>query len=194
MNRSDKMAPDVVYFKRYRMEIDLTVDLRQEPGLPDGYFFVPWRRSLVAAHALAKFHSFRTEIDANVFPCLGSHDGCQRLMKEISLKDGFLAEATWLVARGPLRARRPEYCGTVQGIRDPSGMGAIQNLGVVPQHRGQRIGRSLLLQALLGFQRAGLDRAYLEVTAENDGAIRLYERIGFRTVRTVYKVAEPAGV
>jgi ribosomal protein S18 acetylase RimI-like enzyme len=51
-----------------------------------------------------------------------------------------------------------------------------------------------LLQALDGFRRAGLRKAYLEVTARNTGAIRLYERYGFRKVRTVYKTAELAAV
>jgi ribosomal protein S18 acetylase RimI-like enzyme len=32
----------------------------------------------------------------------------------------------------------------------------------------------------------------LEVTAENEGAIRLYRRLGFATVKTVFKVAEAA--
>ena len=51
---------------------------------------------LLADHAEAKYQSFRDEIDADVFNCLGELDGCQRLMEEISLKDGFLPEATWL--------------------------------------------------------------------------------------------------
>jgi len=37
-----------------------------------------------------------------------------------------------------------------------------------------------------------LPRAFLEVTAENVGAIRLYQRLGFRNVRTVYKAVEVA--
>ena len=47
------------------------------------------------AHADVKYLSFRTEIDANVFPCLGDCDGCLRLMHEIRQKPGFLPEATW---------------------------------------------------------------------------------------------------
>jgi hypothetical protein len=43
---------------------------------------------------------------------------------------------------------------------------------------------------LRGFRQAGLRRAYLEVTAQNEGAIRLYRRLGFVKVRTVYKAVE----
>ena len=178
----------LTYFKRYRMEIDLDREL-PEAEVPVGYRLVAWRSDLLLAHAEAKYLSFRNGIDANVFPCLGDHEGCQRLMREISLKDGFLPGATWLaVTEGfdqPL-----EYCGTIQGIRDRSALGAIQNLGTTPEHRGQGLGRALMLAALRGFRAAGLHRAYLEVTAQNEGAIRLYRRLGFHKARTVYKAVE----
>ena len=57
---------------------------------------------------------------------------------------------------------------------DRGPIGAIQNLGVVPEYRGQGLGRALVRQALEGFYQAGLRRAYLEVTAENSAAVRLY--------------------
>jgi hypothetical protein len=69
-------------------------------------------------------------------------------------------------------------------------MGAIQNLGIVPKFRGHGLGAALMQQALAGFQRAGLRRAFLEVTAQNTNAVRLYKRLGFSRVRTVYKVSE----
>ena len=86
----------------------------------------------------------------------------------------------------------PEYCGTIQGLCDRQGYGAVQNLGVTPLHRSQGLGTVLLGQALAGFRAAGLRRAYLEVTAQNTGAIRLYTALGFRRVRTVYKAVEVA--
>jgi ribosomal protein S18 acetylase RimI-like enzyme len=33
---------------------------------------------------------------------------------------------------------------------------------------------------------------YLEVTSHNQGAIRLYQRLGFETIRTVFKSVEIA--
>jgi len=71
-----------------------------------------------------------------------------------------------------------------------TGMGGIQNLGVAPLYRGRGLGSALLLQALQGFRRAGLGRAFLEVTAQNEGAVRLYRRMGFRCRKTVYKAVE----
>jgi hypothetical protein len=54
------------------------------------------------------------------------------------------------------------------------------------------LGTALLLKALRGFRHAGLTRAFLEVTAENKGAIRLYERVGFSVFKTVFKTTEAA--
>ncbi len=180
------------YFKRYRMEISLAGrDLLPRPVAPE-YRFLPWEPSLLDAFAQAKYISFRNELDAQVFPCLAELEGCRRLMGEIVRKPGFLAGATWLAVRSTGVWRHPESCGTVQGIRDRFGLGAIQNLGVAPDDRQAGLGTHLLLLALDGFRRAGLSRAYLEVTAQNDGAIRLYRRLGFETIRTVYKTTEAA--
>jgi hypothetical protein len=179
----------LTYFKRFRMEIDL-VGRSFPVHIPRGYVALPWDRSLLEAHAEAKYLSFHSEIDANVFPCLGEPAGCQRLMNEISRRDGFLPEATWLLAWEGGSER--EYCGTIQGIRDQHRFGAIQNLGIVAEHRGHGLGSALMHLALSGFQQVGLRRAFLEVTAQNEGAIRLYRRLGFTKVRTVYKCSEVA--
>ncbi|HEY2893299.1 MAG TPA: GNAT family N-acetyltransferase [Pirellulales bacterium] len=181
----------LTYFKRFRMEIDLTGRQCVAPRLLPGYRMLPWDDSLLELHAETKYRSFHSEIDANVFPCLGDWAGCHRLMHEIRGKQGFLSGATWLVSHtaddGTL-----EYCGTIQGIRDYAGVGAIQNLGVTPEHRGRQLGTALLMRALDGFYQSGIRRAFLEVTAQNDGAIRLYQRVGFSKARTVYKAVEVA--
>lgn len=178
-----------LYFRRFRMEIDLPAPAA-DASLPKGYYFLPWKDSLCEVHAETKFHCFRGELDAEVFPCFSELEGCRRLMRSIARRDGFLPQATWLVARG--RAHEREFCGTIQGVRDPRGIGAVQNLGVAPEHRGRGLGAALMCQALRGFGDAGILRAFLEVTAENAEAVRLYERIGFERVRTVYKSREPA--
>jgi ribosomal protein S18 acetylase RimI-like enzyme len=182
---------DLTYFKRYRMEIDLAGRTLTPPPMSDCYHFLPWQESLLGAFAEAKYLSFRGEIDANVFPCLGDFEGCRRLMREIANKPGFLPGATWLLTNADGQRRKAEHCGTVQGIRDRAGLGAIQNLGVAPAYRNTGLGTCLLFHSLQGFRNAGLTRVYLEVTAQNEGAIRLYRRVGFVTVKTVYKAVEP---
>ena len=183
---------NIRYFKRYRMELDIQGRSFGPTDLPTGYVFSAWDKRSIADHASAKYHSFHREIDAEVFPCLGDADGCVRLMREISRKDGFIPAATWLLCRQNLISGESEPCGTIQGIRDRHGFGAVQNLGIIPECRGIGLGEILLRQALHGFGQVGLSRVYLEVTAENTIAIGLYERLGFVRTRTSYKAVGAA--
>ncbi len=181
---------NLTYFKRYRMEIDLARRELEIPPVRPGYRFVPWDDSLLDACAKAKYLCFRDEIDVNVFPCLGELEGCRRLMNEIRRKQGFLPGATWLVTYQPDQRGRADLCGTIQGVRDRRGLGAIQNVGITPAHRGTGLGTNLILHSLEGFRQAGLLQVYLEVTSQNTGAIRLYRRLGFQVTKTVYKAVE----
>jgi ribosomal protein S18 acetylase RimI-like enzyme len=173
-----------IYFKRYRMELDLR-RYRPPAALPPGFEWVPWHDSLLSAHADTKYQCFHQEMDAAVFPCLGYPAGCRELMAAIITRWGFCPQATWLVAS-------PDgYAGTVQGIIDDQGHGGIQNLGVVAEHRGRGVGKTLLLKALDGFAAVGVRRTFLEVTAHNEPAVRMYRDLGFRSYRTVYRQIHP---
>ena len=177
----------VTYFKRYRMQFDLRDGCLECPEIAENYSVEPWSCEILKSHAVAKYQSFREELDSNVFPCLGDSEGCLKLMKEISCRQGFISAATWLVNHTDPVSGRIEHCGTVQGIRDQPDVGSIRNLGISPNHRSKGLGTVLLAKCLEGFKEAGIKFVNLEVTAQNLGAIRLYERVGFRTLRTVFK-------
>jgi len=182
----------VTYFKRFRMELRLD----RLPGksecaqLTEQFEFVPWSRKTLNAHAEVKWSSFRDEVDAHVFPCLGNLKGCRELMREISGRKDFAAEATWLVCRNTDFSRKLQPCGTVQGLLCSPAEGAIQNIGVDPGCRDMGIGTALLIKSLEGFQEIGCRFVHLEVTVQNSAAIRLYERFGFRHVETLFKMAD----
>jgi GNAT superfamily N-acetyltransferase len=180
----------VSYFKRFRMEIDLRGRSFAPASIPPGYRLLAWHPDHLPEHAEAKYQSFRHEIDAEVFSCLGDQIGCFKLMEEISDKEGFLAEATWLAAYMGDGPDRIDYCGTIQGIRASHRLGGIQNIGITPPHRRRGVGTALIMAALSGFQQVGLPRAYLEVTAQNEPAVRLYKQLGFQRTKTLYKAVE----
>jgi ribosomal protein S18 acetylase RimI-like enzyme len=198
----------VVYFKRFRMQIDLTrPDTRYGDWLPavsndviadrnrngvrtekeEGVHYLAWSDKFLGQHSVAKWESFRLEIDANVFPCLGDRDGCRQLKRDISQRSNFVPEATWL-AMHISSADLETPAGTIQGLRLNATDGAIQNIGVAPAFRGQGIGKRMVALALNGFRSVGCKRVSLEVTVHNTGAIRLYESIGFEYAETVFKV------
>lgn len=177
------------YFKRFRMEIDLrrSIDCAE---LHDGYVWSGWHPSLCEQHALAKHHSFHGEKDTELFPCLGELDGCRQLMQEISHHPSFVPQATWLIRFVANEFTGPIPVGTIQGLQSSRLSGAIQNIGICRLHRGAGLGRALLLKSLSGYQAIGVQRVSLEVTADNERAIHLYQSVGFRTVKTSYRSAE----
>ena len=188
---------NIRYFKRYRMELDLYRWQGPVQSLPPGYQLIPWEPWLLEEHAEAKYASFHDGIDAQVFPCLGTYESCRQLMKEIQGKKGFLPEATWLAQYTRNVNRTPFFgtiqaCGTIQAIVMQPDRGGIQNIGVIPDHRGIGLGTALITASLRSFQRLELRQARLEVTAVNGRAVHLYRRLGFRTVRTLYKTVELA--
>jgi GNAT superfamily N-acetyltransferase len=173
----------VKYFKRHRMELALRIQ-PPAPELPAGFRWLAWDDSLLPLHAEVKFLSFHQETDSLIFPSLATRAGCHDLMVAIRCRTNFCRQATWLVAG-------PDGCvGTIQGLLDDNGFGGIQNLGVVPECRGLGLGRALLLQALAGFVSVGVPRAFLEVTAANEPAVRMYRAVGFRAYKTLYRAVE----
>jgi len=172
------------------MEIDLDRVALPPMHLPPGYRWQPWVPAHLERHAIAKWMSFRAELDSQVFPCLGTLEGCRRLMGEISRQKHFVAPATWLLVYQPEPLAPSDDCGIIQGVQRNRRLGAIQNVGVVPQHRNLGLGRSLVLQCLDGFRRRGMRRVLLEVTSENRAAVTLYQAIGFRVIKTVLKTVE----
>jgi ribosomal-protein-alanine N-acetyltransferase len=60
----------------------------------------------------------------------------------------------------------------------------INNVAIRPAFRGRGIGTALMRRVLEEARRLGARRATLEVRASNEGARRLYERLGFSVAGT----------
>lgn len=184
----------VKYFKRYRMEVDLRRTETPGAEVPESYEWVAWHPTTMDEHARVKYLSFVDEIDSEIFPAFRGEDGCRRLMQDIATHQGFAPRATWLLRHTANEFAGRPGVGTVQGLVQGTGVGSIQNVGVVPEHRGMKLGRALVLKALAGFRSLGLSRVYLEVTATNTRAVLLYHSLGFRLVRTSYRETIPREV
>jgi len=58
----------------------------------------------------------------------------------------------------------------------------ISNVAVYPEFRGSKLGTNLLLRAEEEAKRCGAEKSALDVEADNQGAIRLYDRLGYSIV------------
>ncbi|CAH1668086.1 GNAT family N-acetyltransferase [Chelatococcus asaccharovorans] len=83
----------------------------------------------------------------------------------------------------------PAAFATLHDHGEPIGFGlavyeraavGLFDIVVAPAHRGRGFGQRLVAALMAWGKNRGADRAYLQVRAENVGAQRLYDRLGFR--------------
>jgi len=86
-----------------------------------------------------------------------------------------VAEATTLVAEDGALA------GFVSGFVS-GGWGKVVTLNVLPQRRGEGVGRRLMEALEMEFASQGAGAALLEVSVENREAVALYEKLGYEKV------------
>ena len=63
-------------------------------------------------------------------------------------------------------------------------------IGLLPEYRGQGIGRRLISAALRRAKENGLERVHLTVNSSNDRARSLYEKVGFRLEGVMRRAAK----
>jgi ribosomal protein S18 acetylase RimI-like enzyme len=77
-------------------------------------------------------------------------------------------------------------------LRGPAGV--LHDLIVEPEHRGRGVGRLLIDAALEFFRSRGVPRVVLSTAEQNEGAQRLFARMGFRRtmIEMTRELDEPA--
>lgn len=67
----------------------------------------------------------------------------------------------------------------IAGVHDYDGFIELGPIGVLPEHRGKRLGKVLMEEILSSLLKRGITKSYLEVDITNTPAIKLYENYGF---------------
>ena len=127
--------------------------------------------------------AYAGHIDSRINDQYRSSAGARRFLYNIVQYPGcgsFFRPASYVafdLARGWL-------CGlSLASIVGPDA-GHITQICIAPQLRGMAVGYELLRRSLMTLREHGCRNVSLTVTASNEEAVRLYEHIGFRTVRT----------
>lgn len=161
----------------WRVDMERTLGGTLPPPRPRaGYRLVPFEPALLPALAEVEFEAFAGSADARAFAAqLATPTHTLAAWERLLGSRRFEPRATRVLVRGDTP------CGLVQASRGGHGVGILSSLAVRPADRGGN-GRALVLAALHRFQALGFARAGLTVTAENEGALRLYEQLGFEEV------------
>jgi len=167
---------------RHYMRRDLREPLppSASPPLPAGVVLRTLRRDELQAAAEIVYRSHAGTVDAALNLTYATPASCRAFVDTLVVRSGcgrFDMDASRL-AEGP---RGP--VGVLIASRLAAANGHVCQVSVVPEWQGHGLGAVLLGIALRSFRDQGLATATLSVTVSNDHAHRLYERLGFRTVR-----------
>lgn len=133
-----------------------------------------------AATLIAK--AYQGHVDAMINDQYRSLSGTRKFLHNIVQYPGcgsFYPAASWLA----WRRETGRLCGLSLTSLVSGEAGHITQICVSQSSRGQGVGREVLARSLAGLREAGCRQVSLTVTASNQGAIALYESMGFRIER-----------
>jgi ribosomal protein S18 acetylase RimI-like enzyme len=133
-----------------------------------------------AAHLIASAYAGHSDSDIN--DQYRTAAGARRFLHNIVHYPG-CGQFCPLASYAAFEAASGRLSGISLASMVTEGCGHITQLCVSAAARGTGIGHELLRQSLTALRGMGLRAVTLTVTSSNHDAIRLYERIGFRTVK-----------
>lgn len=125
-----------------------------------------------------------------------------RERKYISMFDAFPMESSRAFVRDNIKNRYPQFvvvsdgrvvgwCDVTPKMRDMHRHCGTLGLGLLPEFRGQGIGRKLMQTTIDAAFAFGLKRIELHVFASNENAIALYKKLGFELEGTHKNACNP---
>ncbi len=149
---------------------------------PPTITFEPWSEQFLEAVGQLISRSYVGHVDSQINDQYRSVAGARRFLHNIIQYPGCGAfyDGASIMARDSITR---ELCGiSLTSMVQPK-VGHITQICVVPERRGAGVGSELLWRSVRAFCDRGCDAVSLTVSSSNTGAVRLYERVGFRTIR-----------
>ncbi len=154
--------------------------IREGPGLGlilerwDHRYFEPCARLIQLAYA--------NHVDGEINDQYRSESGALRFLKNIIILPGcgqFQPEASF-VLRAP---HENHLVGVILNSRVANGVGHTTQICAMPGYQGRGLGRRLMEASLQALRVRNFKAVSLTVTSGNERAVRLYEKLGFNTVK-----------
>lgn len=169
-------------FPRRFLELPISEARRLPACEPAGVVFGPWAPNSQEDASRLISLAYRGHVDSQINDQYRTASGARRFLVNIVQFPGcgtFFAPAAFVAWDHAERA----LCGISLASLVSDDVGHITQICVAPQHQGKGIGYELLRRSLVAFAAHGCRSVSLTVTSANQSAIRLYERMGFRTRR-----------
>jgi ribosomal protein S18 acetylase RimI-like enzyme len=144
--------------------------------------FLPWADRHSEEIAQLVTAAYRGHVDSEINDQYRTVPGARHFLMNIIQFPGcghFSPKASLLA----VDSSTGRVCGVCLGSIVSSSAGHVTQLCVLPGVRGTRVGYELLRQSLTRLVEFGCNSISLTVTCSNTQAIRLYESVGFRSVR-----------
>ncbi|HKV27648.1 MAG TPA: GNAT family N-acetyltransferase [Candidatus Acidoferrales bacterium] len=149
----------------------------------DGLQLESWTDRCLEPCARLIQRAYTDHVDAEINDQYCSELGAMKFLRNIVLLPGcgqFFADASFIVRPGP--GEKP--IGMVLTSTVAPGVGHTTQICVLPGYQKNGLGRRLMEASLAALQQHGYRALSLTVTTMNANAVRLYENLGFRAVKS----------
>ena len=170
-------------YTRQFMLLDLQPSAEPSPGTSAGMRLDRWHDRYFDPCAKLIYLSYANHVDGEINDQYRSRSGALRFLKNIILLPGcgqFVPSASFLLRQ----AGGDELIGAVLTSEVSPGVGHTTQICVLPGYQGHGLGRMLMNTAIDTLRSMKFKELTLTVTADNKTAVQLYEKIGFRTIKS----------
>jgi ribosomal protein S18 acetylase RimI-like enzyme len=169
-------------YTRQFMLLDLQKVAAPRPGASDGMRLSRWNDRYFEPCAKLIHLSYANHVDGEINDQYRSRNGALRFLKNIILLPGcgqFIPNASYVLHQ----PGSDELVAAVLTSEVCTGVGHTTQLCVLPGYQGHGLGRMLMHTSIESLRTMKFHELTLTVTSENHAAVRLYEQLGFHTIK-----------
>jgi ribosomal protein S18 acetylase RimI-like enzyme len=168
---------------RQFMLLDLAHAPATPPAPPAGMRLSRWHDRYFEPCAKLIFLAYADHVDGEINDQYRSRSGALRFLKNIILLPGcgnFVPGASFVLHQ----PGSDDLIGAILTSEVCPGVGHTTQICVQPGYQGHGIGRTLMLTSADALRSMKFRELTLTVTSDNHTAVRLYEKLGFRTIKS----------